>query len=312
MHDLHVSPVFIKQVLPVGYENAITPKKCTLVGTAYADVVQLILGLLSFSVLFIKYACEKPRRDCRTWSMDTSKQAFGGILLHFVNIWVSNFFETNMGNTDACGLYLLVFLLDSSLGTFFNYACLKLLHKFAGKRHAMWHTPRWESVAVSGDYGKPARCDWFLKQMAAWLTIITCVKAALIASLYVFRSEFAWMGRIILSPLQATPKIELIVVMVGCPLVLNSVVFWATDVFLKKPAFNTGRGGKGCCSRYCCCCCHRSHSAGLDEKTPVAGAYDHHDHINPQHDHYNRNSAAENADDDYFIAGGTLSRKYGS
>jgi len=41
-------------------------------------------------------------------------------------------------------------------------------------------------------------------------------------------------GHFLLSRLEETPRLELIVVMVFCPLVMNLLQFWVQDTFLKE------------------------------------------------------------------------------
>lgn len=227
--------------------------KCTLVGTIYDDLVQLILGVVSFSVLFIKWRCERARRPCKVWSFDSSKQAIGATAMHFTNIGIAMLFEKKLGVkiTDVCGLYLIIFLLDSTAGTLGNYYCLALLHKVAKKC-------RWNSIRQSGHYGqidgKGAKWGPYLKQTLWWLFILCFVKCWLMAIVYILRGHFEWLGGVVLSPLQSDPKTELIFTMVLCPLVINGIVFWVTDIFLKAPQREYGAIEKPS-KKSCCCCC---------------------------------------------------------
>lgn len=41
------------------------------------------------------------------------------------------------------------------------------------------------------------------------------------------------MGSIVFFPFRAHPKVELILVMIGCPLIMNMIQFWIQDSFLK-------------------------------------------------------------------------------
>jgi hypothetical protein len=51
--------------------------------------------------------------------------------------------------------------------------------------------------------------------------------------LYAFSTPLGWMGSLLFYPVHSHPKIELLIVMIGCPLVMNMVQFWIQDSFLK-------------------------------------------------------------------------------
>mgnify|MGYP000862312146 FL=1 len=63
-------------------------KECELFGW-FGLLVQLMLGLLSFAVLFYKRFKEHPKRAWRIWFLDTSKQAVSQLLAHFLNVAIS-------------------------------------------------------------------------------------------------------------------------------------------------------------------------------------------------------------------------------
>lgn len=46
--------------------------------------------------------------------------------------------------------------------------------------------------------------------------------------------QLNWGGHFLLSSLEETPRLELIVVMVFSPLVMNLLQFWVQDTFLKE------------------------------------------------------------------------------
>ena len=89
-----------------------------------AVILQMILGLVSFAVLVLKRFCE-PKQERRTWliwSLDTSKQVQSMLLMHFINIFLSETLEM----TDPCTFYLTSFLLDSSIGLLIIWLGLKI------------------------------------------------------------------------------------------------------------------------------------------------------------------------------------------
>ncbi len=52
-------------------------------------LIQLGLGVLSFSVLILKRYREKPRRPWKIWIFDTSKQIASQMIAHFINLTIS-------------------------------------------------------------------------------------------------------------------------------------------------------------------------------------------------------------------------------
>ena len=87
-----------------------------------------ILGSVALSFLIIKRYREpkERRRSWPVWIMDTSKQMLGMLFVHFANIaWASYISDKFIG--DACSLYLLSFLFDSSLGLIVIYISLQIV-----------------------------------------------------------------------------------------------------------------------------------------------------------------------------------------
>jgi hypothetical protein len=52
-------------------------------------VIQVGLGILSFSVLVIKRFRERPQRPWKIWVFDTSKQLISQLIAHFINLTIS-------------------------------------------------------------------------------------------------------------------------------------------------------------------------------------------------------------------------------
>uniref|UniRef100_A0AAV1TDX3 Uncharacterized protein n=1 Tax=Peronospora matthiolae TaxID=2874970 RepID=A0AAV1TDX3_9STRA len=54
--------------------------------------------------------------------------------------------------------------------------------------------------------------------------------------IYAFSTPLGWMGSLLFYPVHNHPKIELLIVMIGCPLVMNMMQFWIQDSFLMNHA----------------------------------------------------------------------------
>lgn len=61
---------------------------CSIVGLV-GILVQIGLGVLSFSVLIIKRHFENPKRPWKIWTFDTLKQVISQMLAHFINLTIS-------------------------------------------------------------------------------------------------------------------------------------------------------------------------------------------------------------------------------
>ena len=96
--------------------------------SSFSKTVSGILGSVALSFLIVKRYREpsESRRSWTVWGYDTSKQVLGMLFVHFANIvWAS--YISGKFTGDACSLYLLSFLLDSSVGLFIIYISLKIV-----------------------------------------------------------------------------------------------------------------------------------------------------------------------------------------
>ena len=64
--------------------------ECRLLGP-FALIVQAGLGFLALLSLVFKRFRERPRRPVKIWFFDASKQVFGSVLLHILNLLMSMF-----------------------------------------------------------------------------------------------------------------------------------------------------------------------------------------------------------------------------
>ncbi|CAM9284710.1 unnamed protein product [Phaeothamnion confervicola] len=200
--------------------------QCHLVVGTYALFLQLFLGFAAFLTLFYKRALEEPPRPWLVWFFDSSKQGFGALLVHFWNIglsvWISMVGDAFEGAKDECALYFLNFTLDVVVGTFLIWLLLR------GQR---WLALRWDIAALqrTGDYGKPPSVRVYLAQLVTYLLILLAVKTALavavVAALPVLRGAVT----ALFAPIRQYPDVELTVVMIVCPWMMNTCQFWVLD-----------------------------------------------------------------------------------
>jgi hypothetical protein len=108
-------------------ENVTTENlSCDLIGLP-SFILQFVLGCIAFSTLILKRFREPAptRRPIFIWMADSAKQAIAMLGAHFCNLLLAQLLPIN--NTDKCILYLLNFLLDSTLGILIIYVLFKII-----------------------------------------------------------------------------------------------------------------------------------------------------------------------------------------
>jgi len=200
---------------------------------SYGLAVQLILAGFAFGSLVVKrFYCE-PREVRRTWTIwffDTSKQAVGAGVIHFLNVFLAQILHQKRG--DPCTWYVVSFLLDSTLGLLIIYSGVRVVTRVASWKD--WSTLRF------GEYGKPPRCQAWFHQCAVFVGIIIVEKMIITGML-----EFQFwrhVREIILSPI-TNPKLEVTIVMLIIPFFVNTLIFWVVDSFTMRKLVRSSSNG---------------------------------------------------------------------
>lgn len=102
--------------------------KCNMVGLL-GILIQVGLGVLSFSVLLIKRFRESPPRPWKIWMFDTSKQGVSQMLAHFINLTISIALTYRDSSSDECLWYFTTNILDNTIGVLICVFCLVLIEK---------------------------------------------------------------------------------------------------------------------------------------------------------------------------------------
>lgn len=142
-------------------------------------IAQITMGFLSFSTLvsinfqLVKRFKEKRPRPWLIWGMvfnikkDTSKQGFGSIYLHFLNVIGAVLLNVGVQDNNECKWYFLNFMVDICIGTFLNIILLHIINIAFGKI-------KWLNFS-SGDYGEPPSFVQWAYQLFWWIIILTLV-----------------------------------------------------------------------------------------------------------------------------------------
>jgi hypothetical protein len=84
----------------------------------------------------------------------------------------------------------------------------------------------------SGEYGDPPRLGYFLAQLAAYIIILIMVKTILAFFVVWLDDPIEAAANFLFAPLQRDPNAELVIVMLVCPWILNSLQYWIMDNIL--------------------------------------------------------------------------------
>ena len=101
-----------------------------MLGT-FGYLIQLGLGILAFSILFLKRCYEKPPRPWKIWGMDASKQIFSAGMAHVLNLVLSVFMSGE--ETDECVFYFINTLMDCIFGVFVSFVLMKIIDRISRK-----------------------------------------------------------------------------------------------------------------------------------------------------------------------------------
>eukprot|EP00658_Telonema_sp_P-2_P026178 TRINITY_DN20565_c0_g1_i3.p1 TRINITY_DN20565_c0_g1~~TRINITY_DN20565_c0_g1_i3.p1 ORF type:complete len:234 (-),score=43.93 TRINITY_DN20565_c0_g1_i3:464-1165(-) len=207
-----------------------SPQPCTLLNNTFGVLVQLLLALICFSSLLIKWQLEIPRRSTVVWVLDSAKQGFSALCAHGTALVVAMFMNQDSRGSQ-CSWYFLIFCVDTSVGVTIAYLLLKTVEHFAGRAG-------WETLEKSGDYGQftaghEIRFRVWGLQMVVWCFLT--VLARMCCGLLVWLSQEPLSDLVILvdRPFEGNPAVMLAVVMLVGPIGMNVVQLWVQDNFLK-------------------------------------------------------------------------------
>lgn len=186
----------------------------------FGVLIQGVLAVVAFSTLMLKRWKEpkEERRPWRIWFYDTSKQAIGALFIHFTNIFLSDLTEE-----DPCSLYLMIFLLDATLGMLVIWLSVKSVSAIVERRRY--------TLLVFGEYGDPPQAAAWLGQCGLYLLIMIVEKT--IITLVLLIPGWTKLQEILLDYIP-DPKLELVLVMLVVPFIVNAIMFWVVDSLIMR------------------------------------------------------------------------------
>lgn len=235
-------------------------RECKLLSGTFAMLMQALLGCIAISVLAYKRLHEVPQRPLLVWAFDAAKQMVGATFAHVANLFIAivlyshqDAIQADGPSVDQCALYFVNFTLDTTFGILLSYLFLSALVLVALRFG-------WSSLQTPGDYGTPVRVQTWMVQVLSWILVICVCKFVIALVIVAFQEPLGAFAALLFKPLDQSPDVELAIVMIACPCLMNALQFWIQDNFLKKdvrdesfivaqvPASPTGkekRDGKG-------------------------------------------------------------------
>jgi hypothetical protein len=224
-----------------------TMTSCSLLD-AWGLAVQGLLGIGALSTLAYKRQLETPRRPFRVWLFDTSKQAISSGVGHLQNVGLSElvFVRIQVARTSPCVWYLVNLIFDTSLGTCVSYYLLRSAEvalSTCADSLPTGCTQALLEMASTGHYGTPPSASRWASQVFLWLLVVTLAKAVVSALILMAAAPLHAVGLSTLRPLEPYPRLEVVIVMLIAPLLLNVIQLWIQDNFLQLRPFSA-RGTK--------------------------------------------------------------------
>ncbi len=154
---------------------------------------------------------------------DISKQGISSLLIHFMNLLLAVMLS-KQNDDDACVWYLINCLLDTSLGVMFNWILVRLIEVIARKNKI--------EELVSGCYYSRSITEFndlninysiWAVQTGIWCIICSLMKLFIYFIMLSFPDSLEKLGSNMLKSVSIYPRLELIIVMVIVPFILNCV-----------------------------------------------------------------------------------------
>ena len=192
--------------------------------------IQILLALISFSVLIYKRFKEIPKRPWKIWFYDVFKLICSSILLHFLNLLISYGLNKKYLD-DSCKWYFVNLLLDTTLGVLTCYYIIKIGKFFERKlgiksffERTYFEKKNNELILIK---------DIYYSQLGIWILITFLNKLLIFSLIKLLYPVWSFIGMLILYPFKFNVKLELFMVMIIFPIILNAFQLWIFDNIIK-------------------------------------------------------------------------------
>lgn len=213
---------------------ALDTDTCSLLGP-FSILIQAIMAVIVLASLLYKRHREKPKRKYRIWTADVSKQVLGQAFVHMFNIFISDSMASLPSKGNPCALYFMNIFIDTTIGVFVLFLALNAITKLVCK--TLKRTPASLGLS-SGTYPHPFLASW-LKQISIYFLGLVILKLFVIGLFWLGGEALVQFGNGVIEGISHNPKVQILMVVMVGPTILNVLQFLLIDSFIKqKPSVN--------------------------------------------------------------------------
>ena len=197
---------------------------------------QIILGLISFSLLILKRYLEKPRRDWIIWFYDILKQIISSFVLYSANIIFSYLLANKNGdNSDLCTIYFMNLFFGCIVGYYITslylhlFYHLKKKYKFRLYFNEVYYEEFYDSNNIKH---YKIKTKVYICELISWTFIQLIWKCILLILFSYFKDVFILIGLQILKPI-TNLSLKFFMTLCVFPLLFNGFYYWKLDTLIK-------------------------------------------------------------------------------
>jgi hypothetical protein len=209
-------------------------EKCEFFGTM-GILHQLLLGILTFSLLIIKRYLEKPRRPWIIWFYDVIKQIISSFVLYAINIAFSYILSEERENSDVFAIYFMNLLLGC-IGGYYITSQNLMLFEYAKKKYKLKITINevYYDEIINSDNTKSYKLKTkiYIYEIIMWTFLQLIWKFILLIMFNNFKLLFILFGKLCLKPF-TNAHLKSFMILCVFPFFLNGFYYWSLDNLLK-------------------------------------------------------------------------------
>ncbi|POV95978.1 hypothetical protein PSTT_15914, partial [Puccinia striiformis] len=217
-------PAIANKLIP---HTQLDTQTCSLLGP-FSILIQAIMALIILASLLYKRHREKPKRKYRIWTADVSKQVLGQAFVHMLNIFISDSMASLPSKGNPCALYFMNIFIDTTIGVFVLFLALNFITLLVCKTLKKTSTNLGLS---SGIYPDPFIKSW-MKQLSIYFIGLIILKLFVLGLFWLGGSALIKFGNSIIEAISLDPKIQILVVVMIGPTILNVLQFLLIDSFI--------------------------------------------------------------------------------
>ena len=203
---------------------------CTVLDNAFDVEMQLVLFAFAFTFLIWKWRVEEYRREPVTFFLDTSKQGIGFLICHFFNLYFAWAFRAP--HMSQCVWYAVNIVFDTTARVYIAY----LLLKYLKRRYPFWEATHFGVYCVEDGQEEVLR-RW-VQQASLWIGIVSVSRILMALCIWMMKTPLGGLFALVMDPLESFSRVhghavELVIVMVVVPFLLNVLQLQVQDNFLK-------------------------------------------------------------------------------